>query len=157
MVLSLPFPGEQGYRLDTTGDFYFYIWKANQGPAHNNPPLPLSLSLSSSSMTELNHTHTLTLTHKHSRHHTHLLISEHHVLIYVCVIFNMFQISKHEPMQMRWRGQYHKLNNSLCSVICCCRPHTAAAVLVFLTWVNRMKCCCTHACAFSMELEPGGG
>lgn len=41
MVLSLPFPGEQGYRLYTTGDFYFYIWKANQGPAHNNPPLPL--------------------------------------------------------------------------------------------------------------------
>lgn len=41
MVLSLPFPGEQGYRLYTTGDFYFYIWKAKRGPANNNPPLPV--------------------------------------------------------------------------------------------------------------------
>lgn len=49
----------------------------------------------------------------HGRRYTQLLISAHHVLIYVCVIFNMLQTSKHEPMQMRWRGQYHKLNNSL--------------------------------------------
>lgn len=60
--------------------------------------------------------------------HTHRLILEHHGLIYVCVIFNMFQISKYKPMQMRWRGQYHKLSKSLCSVICCRKPHSTAAV-----------------------------